>query len=581
MFSSSLRLLFHRRPRPTPAARRNSYRPKLLTLEDRSLPSVLTVTTTADSGAGSLRSEVAAAQSGDTVEFASSLKGQTISLTSGEIQIANNITINGQSIHPTVSGSNSSRILEVLGGASVTISNISLIDGQVSGASGGAILVDSNATLTANNDIFTSNQALNLGTTSGFGGAIENDGTLTVSKTTFQSNTAGFSGGAIDSFSSTGTLTVSNSKFYSNTATLGYGGAISSDDTTTLTSDTFGKSGGGNTAGSGSGAVDAFGAVAGTTTLTVSRGTFTDNKVTGTSGYGGAISTTDILSVSNSTFTGNSAPYGGGAIDYFIKNTTTTGYSSSLTLTDNTFTSNSAEGGGAVYSNVDIASGSVTVTITDNTFTLNTATGTAQFVYGGGLDLYQTTSGTGSASATLINDTFFQNTSTNHGGGLAVTVNNTGTGTNTATLTSLTVNQNTASTDGGGLYISGGAASVDNSILDGNTVTATGYTGPEDVTVGVAGTLTDVGWNLVGTSDTQFSTAKNDILNNTTGLATSLAKNGAPGGVPKTLALSTTSVAYEKGDQSLAGQAGALGQDERGFSRVSGKVSIGAEDPDA
>jgi predicted outer membrane repeat protein len=221
------------------------------------------------------------------------------------------------------------------------------------------------------------------------------------------------------------------------------------------------------------------------------------------------------------------------------------------------------------------------VNISDNTFYKNSATGSLNYVYGGGLDVYHQTSGTGSASATLINDTFFQNSSTNHGGGLVVTVKNTGTGTNTAALTSLTVNKNTAATDGGGLYISGGNVSVDNSIFDGNTVTASGYNGPEDVTVGVAGTLTDNGYNLVGTSDTQFSTTNHDILNNTTGLATSLAQNGAPAGVPKTLALSTSSVGYEKGDQSLAGKSGLLGQDERGFARKSGMVSIGAEDPDA
>jgi hypothetical protein len=45
--------------------------------------------------------------------------------------------------------------------------------------------------------------------------------------------------------------------------------------------------------------------------------------------------------------------------------------------------------------------------------------------------------------------------------------------------------------------------------------------------------------------------------------------------------LSKTSVAYEKGDQSLAGDASPLDQDERGFTRVSGEVSIGAEDPAA
>jgi hypothetical protein len=53
------------------------------------------VTTTADSGAGSLRDAIAAASDGDTIQFAAALNGQTISLTSGELAIDKNITISG------------------------------------------------------------------------------------------------------------------------------------------------------------------------------------------------------------------------------------------------------------------------------------------------------------------------------------------------------------------------------------------------------------------------------------------------------------------------------------------------------
>jgi hypothetical protein len=56
-------------------------------LEGRALPSTLAVTNTSDtgvSGDGSLRGEIAAA-SGDTIEFAGSVHGQTITLTSGEL----------------------------------------------------------------------------------------------------------------------------------------------------------------------------------------------------------------------------------------------------------------------------------------------------------------------------------------------------------------------------------------------------------------------------------------------------------------------------------------------------------------
>src|ERR1700730_11350049 len=55
----------------------------------------ITVTTTADSGAGSLRDALAAASDGDTIQIAASLNGQSITLNSAELAIDKNITING------------------------------------------------------------------------------------------------------------------------------------------------------------------------------------------------------------------------------------------------------------------------------------------------------------------------------------------------------------------------------------------------------------------------------------------------------------------------------------------------------
>src|SRR5262245_34379656 len=82
-------------PRKTSVARR-TFRPTLEALEDRWVPSTLTVTTTADGGAvpGSLRTEIKAAKSGDTINFAPSLFNngpQTITLTKGELLINNNL----------------------------------------------------------------------------------------------------------------------------------------------------------------------------------------------------------------------------------------------------------------------------------------------------------------------------------------------------------------------------------------------------------------------------------------------------------------------------------------------------------
>src|SRR6266850_8363457 len=53
------------------------------------------VTTTADSGTGSLRAAIAAAGNGDTIQFDPALNGQSITLTSGELTVDKNITIDG------------------------------------------------------------------------------------------------------------------------------------------------------------------------------------------------------------------------------------------------------------------------------------------------------------------------------------------------------------------------------------------------------------------------------------------------------------------------------------------------------
>src|SRR5438552_73593 len=55
----------------------------------------ITVTNTNDSGPGSLRQAVADANDGDTINFDPALNGQIITLTTGELAIVRNITIDG------------------------------------------------------------------------------------------------------------------------------------------------------------------------------------------------------------------------------------------------------------------------------------------------------------------------------------------------------------------------------------------------------------------------------------------------------------------------------------------------------
>jgi hypothetical protein len=69
--------------------------PRLECLEDRSLPSTLTVINNLDSGPGSLRAALAGAPLGATIAFAPGLSGKTITLTTGPITIWNSIAILG------------------------------------------------------------------------------------------------------------------------------------------------------------------------------------------------------------------------------------------------------------------------------------------------------------------------------------------------------------------------------------------------------------------------------------------------------------------------------------------------------
>src|SRR5438552_15608491 len=96
------------------------YRPRLEALEDRFLPSTLTVLSTADSGAGSLRAAIASAQDGDTIMFDHGLNGLAISVTSGELVIDKSLSIEGPgNAAQLISGNNASRVFNITNAAAI------------------------------------------------------------------------------------------------------------------------------------------------------------------------------------------------------------------------------------------------------------------------------------------------------------------------------------------------------------------------------------------------------------------------------------------------------------------------------
>jgi hypothetical protein len=155
----------------------------------------LTVTSSGDSGAGTLRQTIldASVSGGDTINFAVS---GVITLTSGELPIAKNLTISGPGANvltvrrSTAGGTPEFRIFFIGNSADVTISNLTIRNGR-SYNSGG--IYNNGATLTLNNCVLTANSAGGYG-----GGSIMNDGSyanasLKVNNCVFVASTTGTS----------------------------------------------------------------------------------------------------------------------------------------------------------------------------------------------------------------------------------------------------------------------------------------------------------------------------------------------------------------------------------------------------
>ena len=241
-FSSWLRNSQRSDSTPTLARKRLSFRPQLEALENRWLLSTLTVLNTLDSGAGSLRAEIAVANSNDTIVFAPSLDNQTIKLTSGELVINKTLTIQGPGAGAlAISGGNNSRVFEVYGfNTNVMLSGLTITQGNGRGnldtGDGGGILNMDGSTLTISGCTLSNNRA----TFEGGGVANQFAATLNILNSTLSGNivndgNGGGEGGGVYSIGGGGVSAVSMTDCILSNNRAGYAGGGVYINSTTMT----------------------------------------------------------------------------------------------------------------------------------------------------------------------------------------------------------------------------------------------------------------------------------------------------------------------------------------------------------
>lgn len=271
--------------------------------------------------------------------------------------------------HTFVDGSGSGRVFYV-GTGSVSFSNLTIRNGNVSGNGGG---IYNNGTLTVTNCLLSDNTA-----TEG-GGIYNNRGAATVMTSTLSGNIATSYGGGMYVYY--GVSVIQDSTFSSNlTLSDGSGGGIySRSSTLKVQHGTFSEN---STSSTGNGG----GICVGQGVLTVQDSTFAHNS----SYFGGAIYTSGRnTTIDHSTFVGNSGRFGGGVVasgmtsvsnSFFSGNVITNAgggiYNYGKAMIDNcTFSANSATHGGGIWSK-DV------ITVQNSTVYSNTAP------YGAGIRIF-------------------------------------------------------------------------------------------------------------------------------------------------------------------------------------------------
>ena len=284
------------------------------------------------------------------------------------ITINKDITIDGKG--HTIDAKNLGRIFSIGEGFTVTLTNATLINGKAD--KGGAIYNDGSLTLS---DVKLSDNAADS-----YGGAVFNNGELVVSDSVFDSNdivnrgsaSVDYGGAAIYNWYD-GTLTVSGSNFTNNIKNYKNGdnlvGAITTIGNATVIGSNFV-----NNSGRWGGAISATGAELrkNSSTLTVSNTIFKDNSAL----YAGAVyiwgsnyNIADCVFDNNTAFgKGNMTPNNNNGGALVVSQVSRFNEPITGTISGSKFTNNKAQYGGAAYFNKGF------VTITDSVFENNVAT---------------------------------------------------------------------------------------------------------------------------------------------------------------------------------------------------------------
>lgn len=195
------------------------------------------VTNTNDSGPGSLRQALAAANYGDTID-ATGVSG-TILLTSGELGIGHNVTIDGPGAGTLVVNGNGGSSVFVNGAPDAAISgftitnafegifnigNLTVSNCTISGNFGGGGIRNTGPHNVGGGGLLTVTNCIISGNSADYGGGIYNLGVVTISNTTISGNSADYGGG----ISNLGRLTMSNSTISGNVAGIVGGGVYNS-----------------------------------------------------------------------------------------------------------------------------------------------------------------------------------------------------------------------------------------------------------------------------------------------------------------------------------------------------------------